>query len=63
MAFQAFVLALGQGAVMFHGALIRNLTSGQLPIHMLVSEDNGKAQVDKDFLGLKLMATFCLGQV
>ena len=41
------MLALGQGAVMFHGALIRHLTSGQLPIHMLVSEDNGKAQVDK----------------
>ena len=45
------MLALGQGAVMFHGPLIRHLTSGQLPIHMLVSEDNGKAQVDKCFLG------------
>jgi hypothetical protein len=33
---------------MFHGLLIRHRTSGQLPISMLMSEDNGKAQGKSD---------------
>ena len=35
------------GIAAFHGQAIRALTTGQLPVCMLMSEDNGKAQVMK----------------
>ena len=45
--FQAFQLAIAAGVIMFHGQLVRHLTSGQLPVTALMSSDNGKAQVPK----------------
>ena len=45
--FFAFNLALAMGIAAFHGQAIRALTTGQLPVCMLMSEDNGKAQVMK----------------
>ena len=50
LSYQPFQLAIAQGIVMFHGPLIRHLTSGKAPVSILVSEDNGKAQVESFFL-------------
>ena len=47
---QAFQLAIAAGIIMFHGQLVRHLTSGQLPVTALMSSDNGKAQVSQIFL-------------
>ena len=49
LSYQPFQLAIAQGIVMFHGPLIRHLTSGKAPVSILVSEDNGKAQVESFF--------------
>ena len=43
--FFPFNLAIAMGIAGFHGPAIRALTSGQAPVIMLMSEDDGKAQV------------------
>ena len=59
---QAFQLAIAAGVIMFHGQLVRHLTSGQLPVTALMSSDNGKAQVlilyDFDWCGFLIHINF-----
>ena len=47
--FFPFNLAIAQGIAQFHGPAIRAMTSGQAPICMLMSEDDGKAQAMRSF--------------
>ena len=52
--FFAFNLAIAMGIAQFHGPAIRALTSGQAPMCMLMSEDDGKAQVIVDLTAIRI---------